>query len=94
MALSKFVLTSTVTIPPGTITTPVAGEPGSGGAAGYGSTSTSAGYGVFAQTLQQGQVIVLDPAGALFTAIGAGNLRSFTAAQETGGSLGVSNLTP
>ena len=39
------------------------------GAGGYGSAS-----GV---TFINGTVIVLDPAGALFTAIGAGNLRAY-----------------
>lgn len=92
MALSKFVLTSTVTVPPGTPSTPVAGEPGTGGSAGYGSASTVSGP-LWPTTFQQGQVVVLDPAGSWFAAIGAGNLKPFTAAQETGGSLGVSNLT-
>jgi len=79
MALNRYVLTATVTVPAGTITTPiVAGEPGTGGAAGFGNTSTSAGFGLWPQTFLAGQAIILDPAGALFTAIGAGNLRLFT----------------
>jgi len=41
MALNRYVLTATVTAPAGTITTPiVAGEPGTGGAAGHANSST------------------------------------------------------
>jgi hypothetical protein len=39
----------------------------------------------------QGQQIALDPAGALFSQIGSGNLRQVTPAQGTGGVLGTSN---
>lgn len=77
MALNKYVLTATVTIAAGTLATPVAGEPGTGGAAGYGNAATSAGYGVFPQVITKGTPIVLDPAGVLFAAIGAGNLRAY-----------------
>ncbi len=73
MALNKYVLTATVTVPAGTAATPVAGEPATGGAAGYG--SISAGAVLWPQTFLAGTTIVLDPAGALYTAIGAGNLR-------------------
>ena len=54
MALSRFVLTATVTVTPDALATPVAGEPGTGGAAGFGNTSTSAGYGIFANTFPGG----------------------------------------
>ncbi len=91
MALNKYVLIANVTVPAGSPSAPVAGEPQTGGAAGYGSASTTGGP-LYATTYLAGQVIVLDPAGPLYAAIGAPNLRSFTAAQETGGSLGVSNL--
>jgi hypothetical protein len=43
MALSRYVLTATVTVPAGTAATPVAGEPATGGAAGFGSASTASG---------------------------------------------------
>ena len=77
MALQRYVLTATTTVPAGTPATVVAGEPGTGAPAGYGNTGISAGYGVFPQTFIKGTVIELDPAGALFTAIGAGNLRPY-----------------
>jgi len=78
VALNKYVLTATVTVAAGTVATPVAGEPGTGGAAGFGNTATSAGIGYFPQTFVKGTAIVLDPAGAVFAAIGAGNLRAYT----------------
>lgn len=91
MALSRYVLTATVTVPAGTITTPVAGEPSTGGAAGFGNTSTSAGIGYFPQTFLAGQVIVADPAGALYTAIGASNLRAYVQGQDDVGHAALSN---
>ena len=83
-------ITQAVTVPAGTPATVTAGEPGTGGAAGQGSASTTGGP-LWPVTFQPGQVVVLDPAGSWFAAIGAGNLKSFTAAQKTGGSLGTSN---
>ena len=91
MALNRYVLTSTVTVPAGTISTVVAGEPGTGGASGFGNTSTSAGYGIFPQTFIKGMAIVLDPAGPLFTAIGAGNLRSYVQGQDDVGHEALAN---
>lgn len=92
MALNRYVLTATVVVPAGTITTPiVAGEPGTGGAAGYGNTSTSAGFGLYPQTFIQGTTIVLDPAGPLFTAIGAGNLRAYTQGTDDVGHAALAN---
>lgn len=76
MALSRLVLTADVTVPAGTPVTVVAGEPGTGGAAGYGSAATTGGP-LWATTYARGQVIVLDPAGSLYTAIGAGSLRAY-----------------
>lgn len=67
MALSRYVVTSTVTIPTGTAATAVAGEPGTGGAAGYGNTSISVGYAAFPQTLIAGTPIVLDSVSPLYT---------------------------
>jgi len=51
MALSRYVLTATVTVPAGTAATPVAGEPETGGAAGQGSASISAGAVLWPQSL-------------------------------------------
>ena len=77
MALSRYVLMATVTVPAGTAATPVAGKPSTGGAAGYGSAATSAGAVLWPTTFIAGTAIVLDPAGALYAAIGAGNLRAW-----------------
>jgi hypothetical protein len=63
VALTRYVVTAQVTLPQGTvIITPTAGEPGTGGAAGYGNVGISAGYGAFPQTIVAGQVIEFDPA--------------------------------
>lgn len=90
MAVNRYELTATVTVAAGTVSTPVAKEPGTGGAAGRGNSSTVSGS-LWPVTYQAGQVIALDPAGGLYAAIGAGSLRLFTAAQEDGGSLGTAN---
>jgi hypothetical protein len=82
MALSRYVLTATVTVAAGAPATPTAGERGTGGQAGYGSAATSAGYGVFPQLFIEGTPITLDPAGALYAAIGAGNLRAYVPSQD------------
>ena len=68
----------------------MAGEPQTGGSAGYGNAATTGGP-LWPVTFQAGTPIMLDPAGYYYAAIGAGNLRAFTAAQETGGSAGTSN---
>jgi hypothetical protein len=93
MAVNQYELTATVTVPAGTPATVVAGEPGTGGAAGYGNQASVAGtYGdIRAVTYKIGQLIALDPAGQLYTAIGAGNLRLVTPSQESGGGFGTSN---
>jgi hypothetical protein len=87
MAINNYLLTATVTVPAGTAATVVPGEPGTGGPAGFGIKASVAGtYGdVRPVTYQLGQLIALDPTGQLFTAIGGGNLRLVTPAQETGG---------
>jgi hypothetical protein len=93
MALNRYVLTSTVTVAAGTAATVVAGEPGTGGAAGYGNGALAAGQvdALWPTTFIKGTPIMLDPAGALFAAIGSGNLKAFTAAQDSSGIDGVSN---
>ena len=90
MALSRYVLTSTVTVAAGTPATLVAGEPGTGGAAGFGDAPTTGGP-VWATTYIKGTAIVLDPAGSLFTAIGAGNLRLFTQGTDDPGHAALGN---
>ncbi len=91
MALSRYVVTATTTIPAGTAATPVAGEPATGGAAGYGSAATSAGVGYFPQTWLAGTAIVLDPAGAVYAAIGAGNLTAWRDGTDAVGHAALSN---
>lgn len=92
MPLSRYVLTSTVTIPAGTpIVTPTAGEPGTGGAAGHGNAGLSAGFAPWPQTFLPGTAIVLDPGGALYAAIGAGNLRAYVQGQDDRGGAALSN---
>ena len=61
-----------------------------GGAAGYGSVSTTGGP-LYPQTYKAGQVIMLDPAGALYTAIGAGNLRAWVQGQDDVGHAALAN---
>jgi hypothetical protein len=83
MALARYVLTSSVTVAAGTAATVTAGEPGSGGAAGYGSAATSAGYGVFPQGFQAGTPIVLDSASPLYSYLnGQGVLRPYVQGQD------------
>jgi hypothetical protein len=102
MALSRFVVTSTVTITPDTIATVVAGEPGTGGAAGFGSTATvSPGtggkYSWLPHTFIKGMSIIADSSAGttgpqlLYQAIGAGNLRAWVDGQDTIGHDGISN---
>lgn len=73
MALNRYVLTADVTVPAGTVATVVAGEPGTGG---VGNVATTGGP-LYPATYARGRAIVLDPAGALYVAIGAGNLRAW-----------------
>ena len=75
MALNRHVLTATLTLPPGTAATVTAREPGAGGAASYANAAVSAGAALWGTTLLADTMIVLDPAGALYAAIGASNLR-------------------
>ena len=52
-------------------------------AAGFGSASTTSGP-LWPQTYIKGQVIMLDPASALYSAIGAGNLRAWSDSEAVG----------
>ncbi|MDQ2874946.1 MAG: hypothetical protein M3Y33_09205 [Actinomycetota bacterium] len=102
MALSRFVLTATVTIAPDTLAALVAGEPGTGGAAGRGNVGTvapgtSGKYGWLPSTFQVGTAIYADSSGGttgpalLYQAIGAGNLRAYVQGQDDVGHGGLSN---
>jgi hypothetical protein len=90
MAINRYVLTAQVTVAAGTPATLVAGEPGTGGPAGFGSAPTTGGP-IWPTTYMKGQVIMLDPAGALYTQIGAGNLRAFVQGQDDVGHLCLGN---
>jgi hypothetical protein len=67
MALNRYVLTADTTVAAGTPTA-VSGGPG---------TVSWSGPGPYPVTYARGQVIVLDQAGSLYAAIGAGNLRAY-----------------
>ena len=90
MALSRYVVTSTTTVPAGTPATPAAGEPGTGGAAGFGNASTSAGAVLWPTTYIAGTTIVLDSASALYTAL-SGSLRPYVQGQDDLGHAALSN---
>jgi hypothetical protein len=107
MALSRFVVTSTVTVTPDALIAPVAGEPGTGGAAGFGNAATivaAAGsqgkYGLpgMPLTFIQGTTIYADStagfatgAQLLYQAIGAANLRAYVQGQDDRGGAALSN---
>jgi hypothetical protein len=84
MALQRFVVTVTTTVPVGTAAAPVAGEPATGGVAGYGNAATTGGP-LWPTVYRAGTPLLLDPAGSLYAAIGAGNLRAFTDGTDTAG---------
>ncbi|MGH3300578.1 MAG: hypothetical protein ACRDOK_02650 [Streptosporangiaceae bacterium] len=94
MAINLYEVTAQTTIAAGTPDTVVAGEPMTGGLASMAGT-VGLTPGTWAQpwpvTFLKGQLIALDPSGQLYTAIGAGNLRQVTPAQETGLGIGTSN---
>jgi hypothetical protein len=83
MALARYVLTATVTVPAGTAATPVAGEPETGAPAGPGNAATTGGP-LWPATYLAGTTIILDPAGSLYAAIGAGNLRAYSDTDAVG----------
>jgi|SRR5215471_18200803 len=101
MALSRFVVTARTVITADTLATMVAGEPGTGGAAGFGNAGTAPAAGHFGlfpgQQFERGQVIYADssagtaPAQLLYQAIGAGNLRAWVDGQDAVGHAGLSN---
>jgi hypothetical protein len=90
MALNKYVLTATVTVPAGTAATVTAGEPATGAPAGPGNAATTGGP-LYPATYIKGTPIVLDPAGALYAAIGAGNLRAYVQGQDDVGHAALAN---
>ena len=83
MALNRYVLTATVAVTAGTPATPVAGEPATGGAAGLAAPARRQAR-CGRRPTSKGQVIMLDPASALYSAIGAGNLRAWSDSEAVG----------
>jgi hypothetical protein len=90
VALNRYVVTADTTVPAGTAAAPVAGEPATGGAAGYGSAATTGGP-LWPVTYLKGTPLLLDPAGAVYGQIGASNLRAFADGQDSVGHLGLGN---
>jgi hypothetical protein len=82
MALNRYVVTADVVIPAGTAATLTPGEPGTGAPAGPGNAATNGGP-VWATKILKGTAIVLDPAGPLYSQIGAGSLRPFVDGQDS-----------
>ncbi len=107
MALSRFVVTALVTITPDALATTTAGEPGTGGFAGSGSSATVVpvvgsegkfGLPGMPLTFRPGDVIVADStagfatgAQLLYQAIGAGNLRAYVHGQDDVGHATLAN---
>jgi len=90
VALSRYVVTSTTTVPAGAAATPAAGEPGTGGAAGYGNASISTGAVLWPTTFIAGTTIILDPAGPLYAALSA-SLRPYVQGQDDRGGAALAN---
>jgi hypothetical protein len=90
VAVQRYVLTAAVTVPAGTAAALAPGEPGTGAPAGYGSAATTGGP-LWPVSYARGQVIMLDPAGPLYSQIGAGNLRAWADGQDSAGRPGISN---
>lgn len=94
MALARYVITASVTVPAGTPATVTAGEPGTGGAAGFGNTGISAGYAAFPQTFVAGTLIVLDSASPLYTYLnGQGALLPYQQGTDDVSHAAISNFT-
>jgi hypothetical protein len=78
VAVQRFVVTATTTVPAGTAATLTPGEPGTGAPAGPGNAAVASGP-LWPVTFLKGTPIVLDTAGSLYAALnGAGALRPLT----------------
>ena len=85
-------ITQAVTVPAGTPATVTAGEPGTGGAAGFGCVGISAGYAAFPQSFQPGAPIVLDSASPLYTYLnGQGGVRAYVQGTDDVSHAAISN---
>jgi hypothetical protein len=91
VAVQRYVVTQATTVPAGTAAALVAGEPGTGAPAGYGSAATAGGP-LWPVTYARGTPLLLDTAGSLYAALnGAGALRAFIDGTDTAGRPGISN---
>jgi hypothetical protein len=91
VALGRYVITQNTTVPAGTSAAAVAGEPATGGQAGFGSSATTGGQ-LWAMTFLARTPIVLDTAGSLYAALnGAGALRAYVPGQDDRGGAALSN---
>jgi hypothetical protein len=85
MALSRYVLTSTVTVAAGTASADTLNDNGS-------ATTPATGWSaLWPTTFLAGQAILLDPSGKLYGAIGAGNLRAWADGIDNVGHQGTAN---
>jgi hypothetical protein len=100
VTLNKFVVILNITVPAGTLSTVVPGDPGSGGAAGYGDssatpmTTTPWGYGVMPLSFQVGTAIVLDSGGGgtLYNILaGLSAIRAYIPGQDDVSHAGIGN---
>ena len=96
ISLNRFVVTADFTVPAGTAATVVAGEPGTGGAAGSGGAPLAAGQvqAPWPTTFRKNQVLMLDSGtpSPLYTALNtAGVLRAYVAGQDDRGGAALSN---
>lgn len=91
MALNRYVVTQTTTVPAGTLATPVAGEPGTGGAAGFGSAAVISGP-LWPTTYVEGTPLILDTSSALYASLnGAGALRAWVPGTDDRGGAALAN---
>jgi hypothetical protein len=89
---SRYVISQAINVPAGTPATVTAGEPGTGGAAGYGNVGISAGYATFPRSFQPGTAIVLHRASPLYSYLnGQGALRAYVQGTDDASHAAISN---
>ena len=104
MALARYVLTANAVLTPDVVAVVVPGDPGSGGAAGYGNSATlvpaapSEGtFGLWGMTILAGTAIYADSTAGftapqlLYQAIGSGKLMAFRDGTDNVGHASLSN---
>jgi hypothetical protein len=94
--MQRFVFTQNYTLAAGTPATVVPGDPGTGGAAGFGNAATAAGQAgaLWPTTYLAGTAIVLDSGtpSALYTALnGAGVIRAYVQGTDDKGGAALAN---